>query len=146
MALPCLVWHAPYRSGLPHPASRVGSTTVSLSLLTPGGRPLPGRPVTMTIRATHFGTLALVILAAALGVFMITSAGRAIRRGSSGPRRADPPSSGGLGAERPVQAGEADSVVADHADQGTSDFAAAADDRTEDTDEFARAPGWADEG
>jgi Family of unknown function (DUF6049) len=128
-------------------SAQVRLTTVSLSLLTPDGGALPGKPVAMTIRATHFGTLALVILAAALGVFMITSAGRAIRQGSSGPRRADPASSGGHGAERPAQAGEADSVVADHADQGTSDFAAApGHDRTEDTDEFARAPGWADQG
>jgi hypothetical protein len=128
-------------------SAHVGSTTVNLSLLTPGGRPLPGKPVAMTIRATHFGTLALVILAAALGVFMITSAGRAIRQGSSSPRRADPPSSGGDGAQRPAQAGETDSVVADHADRGTAGFAAApGHDRTEDTDELARAPGWADQG
>jgi Family of unknown function (DUF6049) len=106
-------------------SARVGSTTVSLSLLTPGGRPLPGKPVTMTIRATHFGTLALVILAAALGVFMITSAGRAIRQGRSAPQHSDGAGSGGHGAERPAHGSEADSVVADHADQGTSDYAAA---------------------
>ena len=37
----------------------------------------------MTVQATQLGTLALVVLAAALGVFMIASAGRAIRRGRS---------------------------------------------------------------
>ncbi len=59
----------------------VGSTTLHLSLLSPGGVPLRSAPVTMVVQATHYGTLALVIIAAALGVFMLTSATRAIRRG-----------------------------------------------------------------
>jgi Family of unknown function (DUF6049) len=59
----------------------VGSTTLHLSLLTPGGAALPSAPVLMTVQATHYGTLALVIIAAALGVFMLTSAARAVRRG-----------------------------------------------------------------
>ena len=62
-------------------AARVGSTTISLSLLAPDRRPLPVRAGLMTIQATQYGTLALVIVAAALGVFMISSATRAIRRG-----------------------------------------------------------------
>jgi len=35
----------------------------------------------MTVETTHFGTFAIVTLAAALGAFMITSAGRGVRRG-----------------------------------------------------------------
>jgi hypothetical protein len=62
----------------------VGSTTLRLSLLTPGGVPLHSPPVLMTIQATHYGTLALIIIAAALGVFMLTSATKAVRRGRGG--------------------------------------------------------------
>ena len=137
-------------------SSSTGSTTVILSLLTPGGQALPGKPVAMTIRATHFGTLALVILAAALGVFMISSAARAIRQGHVVPPRPGPAGSDATAAdsaERPEDAVAADSVVADHADQRTADQrtadhagTAGYHDPTEDTDEFARAPGWADQG
>jgi hypothetical protein len=128
-------------------SAQVGSTTVSLSLLAPDGRALPGKPVAMTIRATHFGTLALVILAAALGVFMITSAARAIRQGRAAPRAGDPAGSGAGGGPRPANSCEADSV-ADDAGHPAAGYTAAAgdDDPTEDTDEFARAPGWADQG
>jgi Family of unknown function (DUF6049) len=173
-------------------AAAVGSTTISLRLLTPEGKQLPDPPVTMTIQATHFGTLALVILAAALGIFMITSAARAIRQGRAVPQP-DPPgvepgaatgtdeaaatedsaktegtggtagtegadgiggtalsgASNGIigatgaranrsgGSEWRRNASETGSVVRDHADQRAADL-------TEDTDEFARAPGWAD--
>jgi Family of unknown function (DUF6049) len=74
-------------------AARVGSTTLSLGLLTPGGQPLPVRPVLMTVQATHYGTLALVIIAAALAVFMLTSAarpGRGRRTRCRRPPRAGP--------------------------------------------------------
>jgi hypothetical protein len=73
----------------------VGSTTLRLSLLTPGGAPLPSPPVLMTIQATHYGTLALIIIAAALGVFMLTSATKAVRRGRGGQQPA------GGGADQP---------------------------------------------
>jgi Family of unknown function (DUF6049) len=129
-------------------SAQVGSTTVRLSLLTPDGKALPGAPVAMTIRATHFGTLALVILAAALGVFMITSAARAIRQGRSAPHEGDQDGSGASGAERPAQPGEADSVGAEPADQRAADDTTATgdDDPTEDADEFAQPPGRADQG
>jgi Family of unknown function (DUF6049) len=64
-------------------ASSIGSTTVSLRLLAPDGQPLPAPPVNMTVQSTKLGTVTLVVLAAALGVFMIASASRAIRRGRS---------------------------------------------------------------
>ncbi len=65
---------------LPVTATAVGSTTLTLSLLTPGGTPIPGARASMTIQATHYGTLALVIIAAVLGVFVITSGVRTFRR------------------------------------------------------------------
>jgi Family of unknown function (DUF6049) len=61
-------------------ASGVGSTNLTLSLLTPGGTPIPDARTSMTIQATHYGTLALVIIAAVLGVFMISSGIRTFRR------------------------------------------------------------------
>ncbi len=76
-------------------AQEVGSRTLQLSLVSPAGRALPGTTVTMTIRATQFGTLALIILAAALGVFMITSAARAIRQGGGAPGKAGSPGPAG---------------------------------------------------
>ncbi len=119
-------------------AATVGSTTIGLSLLTPGGAPLPGRPVALTVQATHFGTLALVIIGAALGVFAITSARRALTRGrgeqpepdadGTGPDGADPP-------DRPGVAGRADTVVTDRADDKHP---------PEDPDEYASAPGRTD--
>jgi hypothetical protein len=145
--------------GLKMRSASVGSTTVSLSLLTPGGTALPGKPVAMTIRATHFGTLALVILAAALGVFMISSAARAMRQGRAAAPQRDPAGSDTAaagGAERPEDGGQADSVGTEHRDQRTADRAgqltadhadtAGDPDPTEDADEFVRAPGWADQG
>jgi hypothetical protein len=86
-------------------ASSIGSTTVSLRLLAPNGQPLPAPPVNMTVQSTQLGTVTLVVLAAALAVFMIASASRAIRRGrSSGGAAAggapDGPGPGAPGAAR----------------------------------------------
>jgi hypothetical protein len=83
-------------------ASSIGSTTVSLRLLAPDGQPLSGTPVNMTVQSTQLGTVTLIVLAAALAVFMIASASRAIRRGraSGGAARGGPapsPDAGGPG-------------------------------------------------
>jgi hypothetical protein len=88
-------------------ASSIGSTTVSLRLLAPNGQPLPGPPVNMTVQASHFGTLALVVLAGALAVFVIASASRAIRRGraSSGTGPGGSPDRSGGGGPRPRGSG-----------------------------------------
>ena len=171
-------------------ASSIGSTTVSLRLLAPDGQALPGAPVNMTVQSTQLGTLALVVLAAALAVFMITSASRAIRRGRSagggvagdapgepgqggpgaarggdpaegqpghddhgpdpGPgrgmsgqasREAGPGQPGAAGPGGHEQAGETDNVGDDRAAPGTAGTDLAA---TEDADDYARVPGWAD--
>lgn len=66
---------------VPVKAAAAGSTSLTLGLSAPGGARLPGHTATLTVSATHFGSLALVIIGIALGVFLLTSVGRAIRRG-----------------------------------------------------------------
>jgi len=94
---------------IPIQAAAAGSTELSLSLATPGGVALPGRAVNLTVTATHFGTLAIVIISVALVVFVLSAAARAIRRGGPQdggadaeaeeldpmPSPPDPPSEGG---------------------------------------------------
>ena len=72
-------------------ATTVGSTALRLRLLTPQGAPFSAA-ATVTIQATHYGTLALVIMAAALGVLVLTAVARGLRRRGSG--------RGGRGARR----------------------------------------------
>jgi hypothetical protein len=60
-------------------ATIVGSSALRIRLLTPQGVPFSA-PTTVTIQATHYGTLALVIIAAALGVFVLTAVARGFRR------------------------------------------------------------------
>ena len=118
-------------------ATTVGSTTLKFRLLTPQGVPFSAQ-TTMTVQATHYGTLALVIIAGAFGVLLLTAvargfgrARRALRQNAdddgpgdeaAGPRDAEhePQSSGGPGpqdaAGRPDwrnEPEEADNVVAD---------------------------------
>jgi len=127
-------------------AATIGSTTINLRLLAPDGQPLPGTPVTMTVQATHFGTLGLTVLALALGVFVVTSAMRAIRRGRT-PPAGDPEAApdqdapAGTGAAGHEQAEGTDNVGHDRAESGE-----AGTDHvlTEDADDYARVPGWAD--
>jgi hypothetical protein len=153
-------------------ATTVGSTTLRLRLLTPQGAPFPAQ-TSMTVQATHYGTLALAIIAGALAVFVLTAATRAFRRARRGPRqaatRADPgdetaaprdaepepqgsgPQSQDAAAGRPDwrdEHEEADNVVADGFTTGhASDRAghrAGAHDPAEETDDYAWAPGRAD--
>jgi hypothetical protein len=70
---------------IPVRAAEAGSTTLTLWLATPGGRSLPGSTRSLTVEATHFGTMAIVIIGIALAVFVLTAAGRAIRRGRNRP-------------------------------------------------------------
>jgi hypothetical protein len=99
---------------LPVTAAAVGSTTLTLSLLTPGGTPIPGARASMTIQATHYGTLAIVIIAAVLGVFMISSGvrtfrrrGRRASRGAPGTDPADAAAASGHGGPALPDAGPA---------------------------------------
>jgi hypothetical protein len=65
---------------VPVHALTVGVTYVTLGLLAPDGHPLPGTLVRLSVHATRFGTLALVIICAALGVFVLTAFARTVRR------------------------------------------------------------------
>jgi hypothetical protein len=66
-------------------ATQTGKATLKLRLRAPGGALLPVRPLTMNISVTNLGTVALVICAAALAIFVTASAAQAIRRGRPKP-------------------------------------------------------------
>jgi Family of unknown function (DUF6049) len=111
-------------------SSVAGSTALKLSLQAPNGAPLPGTGAQITVDATHFGTEALVIIAVACGLFVITSAARAVRRGMR-----HPPAGPGQDATPADPAGspdETDTVNRKPADAETH----------EEPDEYASAPGW----
>lgn len=85
-------------------ATQTGKAKLTVSLEAPNGTLLPNppdKPLIMKISATNLGTVALVIFAAALAIFVIASAAQAIRRGRPGAPQsqtaADPVSDGGSG-------------------------------------------------
>ena len=124
---------------IPVQAAAAGSKTITLWLTTPEGAALPGRPTPLTVTATHFGTLAIVIISVALVVFVLSAAARAIRRGG--------PQEGGAGAE----AEELDPMPsprdpASGGDEPGSVGSGTADERqpAKEDDEHATAPGRAD--
>ncbi len=125
-------------------ASNVGSTTLTLRLVTPEGVPLPAQ-TSVIIQATHYGTLALVIIGAALAVFVLTSATRALRRGRRALREKSSESDPGDGEEpRHEDPGEAGTVVGQAPASGRPTAHASDHDAAEETDDYAWAPGWAD--
>ena len=72
-------------------AAQTGKAKVTLSLRSRTGKLLPNppdKPLTLQLSATNLGTVALVIFAAALAVFVIASAAQALRRGR--PNGSDP--------------------------------------------------------
>jgi hypothetical protein len=154
-------------------ASGVGSSNLILSLLTPGGTPIPDARTSMTIQATHYGTLALVIIAGVLGVFMISSGIRTFRRrgrrGRDGASSSDPPGAspgpGDVAAappdaspvardaaaswpERPDRPEGADTVVSDRINTRRAGprHVSTGHDLAEggETDDYAWTPGWTD--
>jgi len=66
-------------------ASQTGSTTISMALADGDGQRLAVQPVRMTVQTTQVGLLGIIIFATALGVFLLASAARAIRRGRPQP-------------------------------------------------------------
>jgi hypothetical protein len=135
-------------------ATNVGSATLRFRLLTPEGVPFSA-PTSMSVQATNYGTLALVIIAAALGVFVLTAAARGLRRtrralrpGPSDPggQAAEPrdpdrdPRDGAAGPDWRDEPDEADNVVADAGAAGH----ASGHDPAEETDDYAWTPGRAD--
>jgi Family of unknown function (DUF6049) len=97
-------------------ATGIGATIVSLRLLTKDRKQLPGPAAHMTIQSSRFGTVTLIIIAAALGVFTISSATRAIRRGR-GAQRDRPDTAGSPG---PADTGAAAGTGATGASPGTA--------------------------
>jgi Family of unknown function (DUF6049) len=121
-------------------SAAAGSSVLRLNLAAPDGAPLPGTGAQLTVDATHFGTTAMVIVAIALAVFLVTAIARAIRRGgargaflSSRPR--PDPGQDANGAEPTGSPGETDTVVSEPARDH---------DTPEEPDEYASAPGWVD--
>jgi hypothetical protein len=109
------------------------------------------------IQATHYGTLALVIIAGALGILILTLATRAFRRARRKTHRVPQdsdqarPDAGqgpqdGEAAKRdwPDAPGEADTVVTDRFTVGHDAAHASDHDPAEETDDYAWAPGRAD--
>lgn len=86
-------------------ASQTGPVAITMWLVNRTGQPLASAPVRVTVRATQFGTLAVIIIAVALGIFLIASAARAVRRGRPAP--ADDAAGGA------TVGGEADNVMSE---------------------------------
>jgi hypothetical protein len=61
-------------------SAALGSTMLKLQLVTKDGIPL-GKPQSFTVQATRFGRALLILIAAALGVLVLTSLARWVRRG-----------------------------------------------------------------
>jgi len=123
-------------------AAQAGTSVLTLWLTTPGGRPLPGSMARLTVEATHFGTMAIVIIGIALGVFVITAAARAIRRGMRSPagdgdagEAGEAQEAGPTGTDPAYTGPEADTVEPEQA--GPSPAA-------KEPDEHASTRGWAE--
>jgi Family of unknown function (DUF6049) len=104
-------------------AAQTGSTTISLALTNRKGELLAVQPVRMTVQTTQVGLLGLIIFAAALGVFLLASAARAMRRGGPPPTGGESASPAPSGDERSGQSTEEaapDSVVPEHSGLGTA--------------------------
>lgn len=116
----------------------VGDTTIQLRLLSKDGMALPDAQVSLSVRSTQFGTALLVIIFAALGVLVLASIARAIRRGL----RDEQPIPDQQGTEEKRPAGIP--VPVDGAANVERDNAATDPrDPPEAPDDFAEARGWA---
>ncbi len=100
-------------------ATQVGSTTITLQLLNRANQPLPATE-RVVVQATQFGTFAMIILAVALGLFVIASGARAVRRG----RAASPGNSEDAGQSEEIggsqQPPEPDTVVPEPSELGAA--------------------------
>jgi Family of unknown function (DUF6049) len=105
-------------------ASQTGSTLLTVRLVTQTKAPLPtaGAVASVTVQATQFGNVAMIILASVLGLFVIASAVR-------GARHRDLPPPGDSGATGPPDpdaaqgsaiAPEPDTVVPERSELGTA--------------------------
>ena len=65
---------------MPVHSTAIGTTTMQLQLVTENGSPLPWPPVSLSVQVTRYGRALLVLIAAALGVLVLTSVARWIRK------------------------------------------------------------------
>lgn len=104
-------------------AAQTGSTTITMTLLNQASQPLASPQVRTTVQTTQVGLLGMIIFGAALGVFLLASAARAIRRGKprQGPdeaRRPTPRDDDQPG--HSTQEARPDTVVTGHGELGTA--------------------------
>jgi hypothetical protein len=97
---------------LPVSSAPIGPTDIRLSLSTKSGLPLPQHPASLTVESTRYGRAILFLIGAAIGVLVLTSVFRGIRRwlhaeGRSAPGNPDSPGSvvtGTSSAQHPTEA------------------------------------------
>jgi hypothetical protein len=134
---------------IPVRAAAAGSTTLTLWLTTPDGRPLPRSTAKLTVAATHFGTMAIVIIGITLAVFVLTAAGRAIRHGGGqadqdGDEGDDAQEADPTGPDPPYAAPGADTVERERAEEADAEREQAGiADAPKEPDGHASIPGWA---
>jgi len=104
-------------------AAEVGSSVVSLSLANSHGVPLPAQSSMMTIEATQVGVLGAIIGAAAIGVFLVAYAFRAVRRSRLASPAGQPAGLGPAadqGDDQSAEPAEPDTVMAERTELGTA--------------------------
>jgi hypothetical protein len=65
---------------LPVSSAPIGPTAIKLSLTTANGKQLPVQPVSLTVQSTRDGRTILFLIGAAIGVLVLTSVFRGVRR------------------------------------------------------------------
>ena len=65
---------------LPVSSAPIGPTAIQLSLSTANKRALPLEPITLTVESTRYGRAILFLIGAAIGVLVLTSVFRGVRR------------------------------------------------------------------
>ena len=65
---------------MPVHSTAIGTTTMQLQLVTENGSPLPSTALSLSVQVTRYGRALLVLIAAALGVLVLTSVARWIRK------------------------------------------------------------------
>jgi hypothetical protein len=65
---------------LPVSSAPIGPTAIQLSLTTASGKPLPLPPASLTVQSTRYGRAILFLIGAAIGVLVLTSVYRGVRR------------------------------------------------------------------
>ncbi|MFY9926429.1 MAG: DUF6049 family protein [Streptosporangiaceae bacterium] len=101
-----------------------GPTQIQISLTTVQGTPLPVKTATITVESTRYGRAILLLIGAAIGILVLTSVYRAIRRWLRG--------------DSHVAAGEAESP-------GSVGTGTSAPQPTEEPDDLADARRWVDD-